>query len=571
MLLTITPPWWTTSWAYIFYLLFFASILYGSYYYQRRRWALQTALQLQEQESGRLKELDAFRTNLFTNITHEFRTPLTVISGMTDLIRKEPKVWLQRGIMAIEQQSRKLLTMVNQMLDLQKLEAGKMELDLSQADIISFINYRTEPFFFMANAKNLALLVEHSSHSLLMDFDSEKMAQIVNNLVSNAIKYTDKGIVALATKVVDRITFEISVKDTGVGIRQDNLAHIFDRFYQADTGSTRRGEGTGIGLALVNELVDIMQGSIEVKSDPGKGSEFIIRLPISNNATISTKSIDTGSAPPIPLSLESVENKVEGGKIGARILIIEDNLDVRRYLTALLQVQFQIEEATDGIQGIEKSLEMIPDLIICDVMMPGKDGYEVCNALHQHPLTNHIPIILLTAKADSKSKVQGYEQGADAYLTKPFLPEELQAQITMLLQQRERLQTIFQQQLRGDPVQIDFKRQDSFLMELEGIVLNNLEDDTYDISRLCSIMHVSRSQMHCKIKSLTGYSTSLFIRKIRLREARKMLLETEKTISEIAYNVGFKDPNFFSRVYKKEFGNSPTEGRGLGLSNDESL
>jgi signal transduction histidine kinase/DNA-binding response OmpR family regulator len=544
------------------YLVFatLGAIIHLIYRYQRKRWQLQTALQIQENESLRLKELDVFKSNLYTNITHEFRTPLTVIDGMVELISESPRQYLKRGLQTIRGQSHKLLSMVNQILDLQKIEAGKMEYRPIQADIISYLNYLVEPFQFHAKSKNLDFVIMHGAGALVMDFDPEKLTRIVSNLLSNAIKFTEKGVIRFATKQVNRDTFEIIVRDTGIGMPHDQLKHIFDRFYQAEQGKTRRGDGTGIGLALVKELMPVMHGKLVVESKLDKGSIFIIHLPITRDAVP-----DPG---PILKQVTSSNILTEGKSVVDRkisksdqtILVVEDNSDVRRYLCAILQDYYKIEEAADGEIGVNRSKKLIPDLIISDVMMPHKDGYQLCEELHEDRLTSHIPIILLTAKADRQSALEGYSHGADVYLSKPFHPEELKAQIKMLLLQRKRLQDKYQDHLKLGGNDLTLKK-DSFIQGLHDLILSEIGNEAVSIKDICSRMLVSRSQLHNKIKAVTGFSTSIFIRKIRLEEARKLIRNTDLHISEVAYRVGFEDPNFFTRVYKKEFGESPKEGR----------
>lgn len=562
--LMVIPPWWATWWAYLLYMVLVVTMLFAFYYYQKRRWALQAALQLQERETGRLKELDTLKTNLYTNITHEFRTPLTVISGMAELVRSQPKEWMAKGTLLIEDHSRKLLNMVNQMLDLQKIEAGKMELRPVHSEIIAFLNYLAESFQFMARSKDVAFLIEHDVDFFSMDFDPEKVAGVASNLLSNAIKYTPKGKVVLKTRVEEGDWFIIEIIDTGMGIPPEKIDIIFDRFYQVEQGSTRRGEGTGIGLALVKEFIRLMQGNIEVDSHPDRGSRFTVRLPVTHQAAPAATDLRLGVEAILPLN-EAIPVDSETGnnqETGGQILIVEDNPDVRRYLRVLLQDLYQIVEAADGEAGVRMSLELVPDLIICDVMMPGMDGFMVCRMLREDDLTTHIPVILLTARADLTSKVEGLAQGADAYLTKPFLPVELLAQISMLLKQRARLQQIYRQQIKEDVVPMTAAPADPLLSKLDDLLLSQISNEMLDIQQICRRLGVSRSQLHNKIKALTGLSTSIFIRRIRLREARRLIRNTDLNISEIAYSVGFKDPNFFSRVYRNEFGESPREGRG---------
>ena len=557
----ITPPWWATRWAYGFYFLMAAGILYGIYYYQKRRWALQTALQLQKQEASRLKELDQLKSNLYTNITHEFRTPLTVISGMTDLIQEKPREWLQHGIALIRDHNQRLLQMVNQMLDLQKMESGKMELSLQQSDIISFLRSQMEPFQFLAIQKNLSFQIDLEPPVLQMDFDSEKLSQILSNLLSNAVKNTSRGSVGVGSRKMADGRFEWWVTDTGGGIPADKLSLIFDRFYQVEQGTTRQGEGTGIGLALVKQLVELMGGQIKAESRMEEGSTFTVALPVSQQAPLAIDQplINPGIRMPVTISVE--EHLVSGNGLTERVLIIEDHADVRRYLRAMLQDYFIIEEASDGQEGVEKAIQLVPDLVICDVMMPRMDGYEVVSELHAQPLTSHIPVIMLTAKADMPSKIEGLRRGAEVYLTKPFHSTELLAQIRMLLEQRKRLQEKFRQSWPSAEVDQMPEELDPFIGEVEKLILTDLDNSELRINHICKKMHVSRTQLHNKIKSVTGYSTSIFIRRIRLHEARRLLTSTRLTVTEIAYQTGFNDPNFFSRVYKKEFGERPGESR----------
>ncbi len=554
--IVINPPWWMTWWAYTIYLITLGGIVYMIYRYQQRRWKLQNALKIQENEAIRLKEMDALKTNLYKNITHEFRTPLTVIEGMASLIRKEPKKWLLKGVHTIEQQCNQLLQMVNQILDLQKIEAGKMNWQPIQADIISFINFVCEPFQFQAAAKGLAFDIDHRTTKLKMDFDPEKISILVANLVSNAIKYTSQGQIQLSTWQ-DDVCLTITVSDTGIGIAPDHLSQIFDRFYQIDPGSTRVGEGTGIGLALIKDMLPLMRGKIEVESAPDVGSKFTITLPITQLAAVkdveleqSKKSLTTTQ------SLRAVS--LDHPPSEATILLIEDNPDVRTYLRGILEFRYHLVEAKDGKEGIEKAIDFIPDLIISDVMMPKKDGYQVCDALHKNAMTSHIPIILLTAKADRSSITEGYRHGADVYLTKPFHAQQLEAQIEMLFEQRRRLQEKYQNQfLSGKAIH----QQDTFLQQLTDLIQEEISNENLKTKDICHRLHISRSQLHQKVKALTGMSTSIFIRQVRLLSAKEMLIKTEKNISEIAYSVGFKDPNYFTRVFNREFGSSPTQVR----------
>ncbi|MBT8394348.1 MAG: response regulator, partial [Bacteroidia bacterium] len=420
----ITPPIWGTWWAYLLYLLLGLSLFYSFYRFQLNR-------KLEKAEALRLKDLDSAKNRLFTNITHEFRTPLTVISGMSEQIKENPDKWLNKGLNVINRNSTRLNNLVNQMLDLSKLESGKLKLNPVQSDIIPFVKYLCESFNSSSEASQLKLMVYAEVEELIMDFDSSKLSTVIINLLSNAIKFTSPGgkiIVHLNSKIQKgKSYFLIKVKDTGSGISQDDLENIFNRFYQVDSSSTRAIEGTGIGLALTKELVELMEGTIMVKSKLGKGSEFIVQLPVTKKAAI-THDV---SLPFKPKSLElnetitTLDEETDENSDLPIALIIEDNEDVAQYLKICLEERHHVLYAKDGIKGLEMAYEHIPDIVISDVMMPGKDGLEVCSILKKDERTDHIPVILLTAKSSLQDRISGLSHGADAYLTKPFSKVEL--------------------------------------------------------------------------------------------------------------------------------------------------
>ncbi|MBK7869179.1 MAG: response regulator [Saprospiraceae bacterium] len=447
----IHPPWWRTWWAYSGYVLAATGLIFAFYRFQLNH-------RLAEAETQRLQELDILKTRLYTNITHEFRTPLTVILGMARQVLDDPKNYFRQGLDMILRSGQNLLNLVNQMLDLAKLESGKMPLHFIQGNIISYLKYVVESFHSFAESQQIQLHFLSDLDELYMDYDAVKLQQVVSNLLSNAVKFTPEGghvylevrrtsdevrFTKVKTNVLPTSSLELRVRDTGVGIAEAELPHIFDRFYQADDSHTRTGEGTGIGLALTKELVKLMQGEIQVKSKPGQGSEFIVTLLIHQEAP--------EMAPPILVDNITLLNKVNIVSNAETvintekptILLIEDNADVIRYLVTCLQDYYQILIGADGQQGIDVALHHIPDLIISDVMMPYKDGFEVCQTLKNDERTSHIPIIMLTAKADMVSKLEGLERGADDYLAKPFHKEELLVRIRKLLELRQKLQNYY--------------------------------------------------------------------------------------------------------------------------------
>lgn len=567
--LSIIPPWYRTNLAYVIYLFIFTGVLFGLRRYELRR-------QLAQAEARHFKELDAVKTRLYTNITHEFRTPLTVILGMEEQLRKNPDKWLAEGLRLIRRNGKQLLNLVNQLLDLSKLESGHMPLNLVQGDIISYLYYLIESFHSYADSKDIRLHFRPDVSELHMDYDPEKLQNVISNLLSNAIKFTPAGgdvYVDLrianydlrfggqgADSIANRTSaIEIQVADNGPGVAPEHLPHIFDRFYQADDSNTRRGEGTGIGLALARELVRAMSGTVGVESTVGKGTKFSIRLPVAQTAP---KSDDV----PLPEGLEEIYS---GGEVVGisnvqssdrySVLLVEDNPDVIAYLSSVLHLHYRIETARNGQEGIDKALDLVPDVIVSDVMMPEKDGFELCQVLKIDERTSHIPIILLTAKADQKSKIEGLTHGADAYLAKPFDREELLVRLEKLIELRRRMQARFQhagglrQALIGKAQTVD----ELFLQKVSKMVEAQMANEYFGMPELCKALSMSRSNLFRKLKALTGKSVTVFIRTIRLEKAKELLETTEMNVSEVCFAVGFNSPNYFSKVFQEEFGVAP--------------
>ena len=520
-----------------------------------------------------LKQLDEMKSRFFTNISHELRTPLTIIGGMVDKMKENPEKWLSKGHSMIKRNSDNLINLVSQILDLRKLESGKLTLNLIQSDIIHYLNYLVESFHSLAENKDIQLYFHPDPSEMLMDYDPEKILRIVSNLLSNAFKFTPEGgdvIIQTSVENLDgKNRFIIQVKDTGIGIPNEKLAHVFDRFYQVDDTATRKGEGTGIGLALTQELVKLMQGNIKVESWLNEGTVFTVEIPITNNAVLS--SITDGqitqktSDPNLAIfTIDAIETRTlsAGDNQLPSLLIVEDNPDVIQYLLACLDDQFQLEVAKDGEEGIQKAIEQVPDIILSDVMMPKKDGFELCQTLKTDVRTSHIPIVLLTAKADQDARLSGLERGADAYLTKPFNKEELFIQLKNLIEVRRKLQERYSSIEALPPSQdVVFKEEDQFIENLRKIIEENFEDENFGIAELCREAAMSRAQLHRKIKALTGHSTSIFTRSIRLQKAKELLQTTTLNISEIAYTVGFSNPNYFTMVFSEKYGQSPSDFR----------
>lgn len=563
---SINPPWWQSWWAYLIYTLLVLLTLSGFYLYQRRRWQLQTALEVEQEKAQRLKELDHFKTRFYTNITHEFRTPLTVIKGMAEQIKGNEKIRKMIG-----RNGERMLQMVNQLLDLSKLEQQSLPLHKVQDNVIPFLRYVVESCHSLAQSKKLSMAFFARTDQLIMDFDELRLQQILINLLSNAIKFTPEygSVKVIASEEMERDAscLVLTIQDTGIGILPNQLPHIFDRFYQIDDSATRKEEGSGIGLALVQELVRLLDGWITVESEFNIGTTFKVYLPIYK---IAPKIQETTRHIPHQIfknhDPEPAEKSVSGTERAnakmPEVLLIEDNLDVVTYISTCLQGQYVLKAARDGKKGLEKAIQRIPDLIICDIMMPEMDGFEVCRRLRADHRTSHIPVVILTARAGQEDKVVGLAQGADAYLTKPFDKEELLVRLANLILVRERLQQKFAHPLTPDVINNSTEqREAAFLLELHRIIEENLGEESFNTNQLCREIAMSRAQLHRKLKALTGKSTARYIRTIRLRKAKQLLENTDLPIGEIAQRVGFKDFSHFSRSFSKEFDQKPSDTR----------
>ncbi len=582
----ITPPWWKTIWAYLCYIILFIVAIVTLVkarlrYLENRTIELEQAVtkgiaqistqkELLQVQAEKLQELDRTKSNFYTNMTHEFRTPLTVILGMTDQAENDypPPVpdTFRQNITMIRRNGQQLLRLTNQLLDLSRLDAGQLPVHLVQDDVVGFIAYLVQSFQSFAATKNVQLHFQPKVSAMQMNFDQEKLQSIVVNLLSNAIKFTPPdGHVYVFTANTEE-TLTVRIKDTGIGISPEKLPYVFDRFYQVDATSTRREEGSGIGLTLAKELVQLAGGTLSVNSVPGEGSEFVITLPISRAELPGTEAArpvfdflfpavgESSSLVPLPTAAEDHHLPL--------LLIVEDNADVAHYLQVSVMDHYQVIIAKNGQLGIDKAVELVPDLIVSDVMMPEKDGFELCNTLKNDERTSHIPIILLTAKADLASRIKGLSRGADAYLAKPFQKEELLVQLQSLLQLRRRLQARYAPAVllpanKDAVVQLE----DQFLAKVRTLLLQHLADESFGVNEIAAGIHLSPSQLFRKIKALTGQSPTIFLRSLRLQKALELLTDGRLSVAEVAYQVGFSDPAYFSRAFSQEFGFAPSSLR----------
>jgi signal transduction histidine kinase/DNA-binding response OmpR family regulator len=545
-------------------------------------------LKLQDQ-SEKLKEIDKVKSRFFANISHEFRTPLTLIMGPLEKMLsgshdrdqgKELKMMLRS--------SQRLLRLINRLLDLSKLDSGKMKLNVLLKNIIPFIKAIVSTFESLAHQNQVDLNLDVEEEEVILSFDPEKLEEVLGNLLINAIKYTPHGgKVTVSTRrgsaegsSFPNGYFELSVRDTGVGIPRDKLTHIFDRFYQTGDSRQRNHKGFGIGLALTKELVLLHHGKIDVHSSGGEdsGTEFVIRLPLGAQHLESDEKDGGSETDPTRKEFLDIDNgyMVEDEESEAAetpeppeenekprekyiVLVVEDNADVRKYIRDSLESHYAVVEARNGHEGINKAKKRIPDLIVSDIMMPEKDGYELCRELKQDVKTSHIPIILLTAKASDQSVIEGLETGADDYITKPFNTEILMARIRNLIELRSHLQQKFRKLMVLQPNEILVSSVDEkFLKDVQDIIERKLSDPEFNVKQLSKRLGMSRVTLYRKMMALIDESPTDFIRSYRLKRAAQLLEGNFGCVSEVAIEVGFSNLGYFSRCFKEKFHQLPS-------------
>ena len=586
--LTILPPPWKSWWAYTLYALALISLFILWRLYDLKRHRLKQALEIEKVEADKLKELDSLKSRFFANISHEFRTPLTLILGpLEKLIGKTEDPACVNDLNMIERNAKRLQRLINQLLNLSKLEAGEMKLIAGERNIVSLVRGYVHSFESLAKQKNIRLKFNTDEERTLIYVDNDKIEKILYNLLSNAFKFTPAGgeiSVSVLNHPVKPIYREgtkggvnIIVADTGPGIPPDKVKYVFDRFYQADNAYQGDQEGTGIGLALVQELVKLHGGNVHVESEEGRGTTFIVTLPkgyehlSADQISKDTQAEIDKQQPPPEIKVDVIiptgngiiaPEKIETEPGKPIILIVEDNDDLRAYVRSYLDEEYLVYEAVDGAAGLKSAIDIIPDLVISDVMMPRMDGYELCRQIKSDERTSHIPVILLTAKAAREDKLEGLGLGADDFLTKPFDPAELQVRIRNLIDQRQALREKYSQALRIAPAgdkTTALSMDPQFMRKAIKVVEEHMQDAEFSVEAFCDSMAMSRMQLHRKITALTGQTAGEFMRSLRLRRAAELIKDKAGTIAESAYDTGFTTPSYFTECFKNHFGVSPTE------------
>lgn len=509
------------------------------------------------------EEANKAKLQFFTNISHELRTPLTLIADPVNYIIHDDNLnSQQRSMLQIVQRNVLVLTqLVSEILDFRKVQNGKMELRLSDFNLAESMKQWIMLFSASAQKKHITISMD-APDTIMLRADQDKIERICYNLLSNALKYTSEGgeISLMAKEEGGRVM--ISVADNGCGISSDELPYIFDRFYQAKNA----GRGTGIGLAIVKAFTELHHGEVSATSIEGKGSTFTIHIPVRQKGEVTNQStekieqlVEPSSAEEVPNQARHIDELIQPYQTDKpEVLIIDDNIDIRTYLRSVLSEKYNVSEAADGKVGLELARKIVPDIVLSDIMMPVMDGLAFCQQLKTDKAISHIPVILLTARSLDEQRAEGYEHGADAYLSKPFSLRLLLSRIDNLIESRKKLNQTWSKGVEDDEIgNISNEIDKSFLKQLRKIIQENLADSDLSVEQIGDEIGLSRVQLYRKVKALTGYSPVEIVRKARLTRARHLLQTTERTVSEVAYAVGFSTPSYFSKCYKDEFGENP--------------
>ncbi|GAB3783704.1 hypothetical protein GCM10028818_42230 [Spirosoma horti] len=552
--------------------------------YIRERITTANALMQEKVEVDKLQALDALKTQFFTNISHEFRTPLTLILGpLAELKQRFPT---EASLTLIERNGNRLLSLINQLLDLSKLEAGQLKPENESGDLVAFFRTLASSFTSLAESQQIQFTFTQNETEWWTSFDRDKVEKIITNLLANAFKFTPAGkAVSLTVHYPSTSapgTLQCIVKDTGIGIAPANLTHIFERFYQVNGQDNRPYEGTGVGLALVHELIHVVGGRIAVTSTEGIGTTFTVTLPLAERGSAAGISEPAGTS-----ALAGGYTAINGADYTATpslfvnhssiaeniLLIIDDNADIRAYVRTIFEADYQIIEAVDGLDGLEKATQLLPNVVICDLMMPRLDGFGFCKTLKSQEATSHIPVVMLTAKANAEDRIEGFELGADDYLTKPFNRTEIRVRVRNLVQQRQRLYERFitspannrpakllPTTQSAEPIQRTLlKAEQQFLDRLMAVVMQHLDQPDFSVETLAEGVNMSRAQLHRKLKALTNTTATELIRNTRLAKATELLQQGDLSITQVAYAVGIDNLSYFAKVFQEQYGVSPSQ------------
>lgn len=567
----VKPPFWRTIYAYIFYILAIGGALLYSRHKGISKLRKRFAAEQERQEAERIRQLDQMKLKFLTNLSHDFRTPISLIMGPVDqLMEGEDRPEKQEKLNMVRRNARRLLNLVNQLLDFRKLEEQELTLQLSKGEFISFLKEVTDSFRDMSERKNIEFTLKTCIDRLDAYFDRDKMERILFNLLSNAFKFTLSGghITVDLQKAEscddpEYTLVSINVTDTGIGIPEDKKERIFNRFFQNEGNASVLNQGSGIGLSITKEFIELHQGKIHVESEPGKGCSFIIQIPLKR--AYETKTALPALAPELveeaPVLNEPAavrENNLMNEELS--LLLVEDNDDFRYYLKDNLRDHYKILEAINGKEGWQKTLSSHPQLILTDISMPEMDGIELVNKLKSDKRTCHIPVILLTAMTGQEQQLRGLETGANDYITKPFDLDVLNAKIRNLLHLKNNMKTTYSRQLHVAMPEIEVQSPDAKLLtEIVSYLENNLTNPQLSVENLSKQIGMSRGTLYARLLAMTGETPVEYIRSFRLNKAVSLMEKKNMTISETAYEVGFTTPNYFTRSFKEKFNMLPSE------------
>ena len=562
--IVVNPPFWMSWWAYLLYAVGLVIVLFLARYRMLKREREKFHLQQIENEVAKNEEINNMKFRFFTNVSHELRTPLTLIISPLEGMLKETTDELQSTrLQLMYRNAQRLLHLVNQLLDFRKGEMSTHQLSLSEGDIISYVHSVCNSFLLMADKKHIQFSFFSGIDTFSMAFDADKVGKIVMNLLSNAFKFTPEG--GRVTVMIEHVAgtpdiLEIKIADTGIGISDVDKEHIFERFYQAGHKGVEETTGNGIGLSLVRDFVTLHEGEVKVFDNIGMGSVFVIQFPVKHVETQVQLPEETG----MPAGdEEDKEMKEEAREEMERknfplLLIVDDNEDFRIFMRYSLELQYRVKLAVNGKEAWEMMQEELPDLVISDVMMPQMDGNELCRLIKQDKRTAHIPVILLTARQNTEAKLEGLQTGADDYVTKPFNMTILVLRIRKLIE-LSRYHRVTQGMIDPAPSEIVITSLDEKLIEKAiKYVEDNMSRTELSVEELSRELGMSRVHLYKKLLQITGKTPIEFIRVIRLKRAAQLLRESQLHVSEVAFEVGFNNPKYFSRYFKDEFGVLPS-------------
>jgi signal transduction histidine kinase/ligand-binding sensor domain-containing protein/AraC-like DNA-binding protein len=576
--ITIKQIWWKTWWAILLYILLISAIVFFIFRIRVERVRIKNQLVMERTAREREQELSESKTQFFTNISHEFRTPLSLIampleslSAMEDL-----PMGAKERIGSIQASSKKMMRLVNELMDFNKLENTKLKLQIQHGELVKFITDTANSFHDVSKKRNIYFGIHSMVSSLNGWFDHDKLDKILVNLLSNAFKFTsNNGEIKIIINCKETLDgekqeisryLELSIVDNGIGIPENELPYIFDKFYQAKSSPEISNSGTGIGLSLTKGLVELHHGTIKVESKPNHETLFVILIPIDKEAYLEDsiceipECIDTAPEPINSIKMFAYDFDEEENNEKPQVLIVEDNDELRKYLALELKNQFHVIEAVNGQQGLEMALEMTPDLIISDILMPIKNGIELCKDIKKNLQTSHIPFVLLTAKTTVEDQIIGIETGADVYITKPFSIRFLMVQVNQIIESRQKLYSQFSKDVYLLPNKVAQNEIDEeFLQKAIDYIIENIQSPQLGVNSIAELFNLNRMQVYRKIKALTGKSVVNFIRMVRIKQALKLMDTQKYPLAEIATLTGFNSASYFATSFKEEYGKAPSE------------